>query len=87
MLEKFKMGQTKLDQADLDSPCQELSSGGLVIVVTLLVRWQIIFLSARIGRPIQLYLVSRIILQSFIEWLWRYLPHFYRDSSSHEFSL
>ena len=52
------MDHTKIYQADLDSPCQELSSGGLVIVVTLLVRWQIIFLSARIGRPIKLYIIG-----------------------------
>ena len=46
---------TKIDPADLDSPRRELSNGGLKSVQTLLVRWQIIFLSARIGRPIQLY--------------------------------
>ena len=40
--------------ADLDSPPRELSNGVLGIVVTLLVRWQINFSSARIGRPIQL---------------------------------
>ena len=32
---------TKLDQADLNSPCRELSNGGLKIFVALLVRWQI----------------------------------------------
>ena len=37
----------KLDQADLDSPRQDLSNGGLKNVVTLLVRWQINFLSAQ----------------------------------------
>ena len=37
----------KLDQADLDSLRQELSNGGLEIVVALLVCWQIIFLSAQ----------------------------------------
>ena len=37
----------KLDQADLDSPRRELSNGGLKSVVTLLVRWQINFLSAQ----------------------------------------
>ena len=37
----------KLDQADLDSPHRELSNGGLKSVVTLLVRWQINFLSAQ----------------------------------------
>ena len=30
---------TKLDQADLSSPCRELSIGGLGIVVALSVRW------------------------------------------------
>ena len=44
---------TKLDQADLDSSCLELSISGLGIVVALLVCWQISFLSARIGCPIQ----------------------------------
>ena len=48
------MNFTKIVKADLDSPRRELSNGGLKSVVTLLVRWQIIFLSARIGRPIQL---------------------------------
>ena len=47
----------KLDQVDLDYPRQDLSNGGLEIVVALLVRWQLILLSSRIGRPIQLYLV------------------------------
>ena len=32
---------TKLDQADLDSPCQELSTGGLGIAVALSFCWQI----------------------------------------------
>ena len=43
----------KLNQADLDSPRRELSNGGLKSVVTLLVRWQINFLSAQmlIGNP------------------------------------
>ena len=45
---------TKIVKADLDSPRREVSNGGLKSVVTLLVRWQIDFLSARIGRPIQL---------------------------------
>ena len=45
---------TKIVKADLDSPCRELSNGGLESIATLLVRWQIDFLSARIGRPIQL---------------------------------
>ena len=37
----------KLDQADLDSPRRELSNSGLEIVVALLVRWQIDFLSTQ----------------------------------------
>ena len=37
---------TKIDLADLDSPRRELSNGGLESVATLLVRWQIDFLSA-----------------------------------------
>ena len=37
----------KLDQTDLNSPRRELSNGGLKIVVALLDRWQIIFLSAQ----------------------------------------
>ena len=49
------MDHTEIDTADLDSPRRELSNGGLKSVVALLVRWQINFLSARIGRSIQLY--------------------------------
>ena len=45
---------TKIYLADLDSPRRELSNGGLKSVVALLVCWQIDFLSARIGHPIQL---------------------------------
>ena len=37
------MAFTKMDKAGLDSPCRELSNGGLGIVVALLVRWQIVF--------------------------------------------
>ena len=48
---------TKIDAADLDYLRQELSNGGLKSVVTLLVRWQINFLSACIGRPIQPYVI------------------------------
>ena len=44
-----------MDLEGLNSPRRELSNSGLKSVVTLLVRWQINFLSARIGRPIQLY--------------------------------
>ena len=49
------MAFTKLDQADLDSPCREFSNGGLSIAVAFLVCWQINFLLTRIGRLIQLY--------------------------------
>ena len=46
---------TENNPEDLDSPRQDLSNGGLGIVVALLVCWQFDFLSARIGRPTQLY--------------------------------
>ena len=46
--------ETKIVKADLDSHRRGLSNGGLKSVITLLVRWQIDVLSARIGRPIQL---------------------------------
>ena len=49
------MIREKICTADLDSPRQELSSGGLRIVVALSVFPAIDLLSARIGRPIQLY--------------------------------
>ena len=39
------MDQTEIHSADLNSSRQELSNGGLGIVVTLLVRWQINFSS------------------------------------------
>ena len=39
----------KLDQADLDSPCRELSNSDLGIVVALVVRWQIIFCRLVLG--------------------------------------
>ena len=42
---EVKMGHTKIDTILLDSPRQELSSGGLEIVVALLVRSGIIFSS------------------------------------------
>ena len=38
-----QMNQTKLNQADLESPCRELSNGGLGIVVALLVFRELIF--------------------------------------------
>ena len=36
-VEKGKKDHTKIDRSDLNSPCRELSNGGLGIVVTLLV--------------------------------------------------
>ena len=48
-------------KADQDSPRQELSNGGLEIVVTLLVRRQIDFLSDYTGGPIQPYLDARAL--------------------------
>ena len=49
-----------MDRRESDSPRRELTNGGLesVIVIAPLVRWQIDFLSARIERPIQLYIKS-----------------------------
>ena len=35
------MDRTKIYLVDLNSPCQELSTGGLQIAVTILVHWQI----------------------------------------------
>ena len=47
MLKKeVKMHHTKIDHSDLNSPFQELSSGGLGIVAALLVCWQINFTCA-----------------------------------------
>ena len=43
------MNFTKTVKADLDSPRRELSHGGLGIVVTLLVRWQIFFCVRLLG--------------------------------------
>ena len=40
------MDQHFLDPADLNFLCQDLSNGGLGIVVSLLVHWQINFLCA-----------------------------------------
>ena len=48
------MALTKIYHVDLDSPRRELFIRGLGFIVARLVRWQIDFLSARIGRPIQL---------------------------------
>ena len=47
-------GSHKLDQADLNSPRQDLSNDGLGIVVALLVRWQINFVCVSTWGPIQL---------------------------------
>ena len=49
-----KMGHTKIDHADLDSPRQELSIRGLGIVIALLVRQGIALSRASTGGPIQL---------------------------------
>ena len=46
------MAFTKIDRADLDSPCQEFSNGGIVIVVALLVCWQIDVSCVSTGGPI-----------------------------------
>ena len=46
---------TKIYPADLDSPHRAFFIRGLGFIVIPLVRWQIDFLSARIGSPIQLY--------------------------------
>ena len=43
---RSKMDPTKMTHAYLNSPCRELSNGGLGIVVALLVRWGIMFLCA-----------------------------------------
>ena len=48
------MDSTKINQADLDSPRQKLSNGGLGIVVALLVRSGNNLLCACTGGPIQL---------------------------------
>ena len=49
------MDRTKIYPEDLNSPRQELSSGGLEIVVTLLVRRVIDFSCISTGGSIQLY--------------------------------
>ena len=46
--------QTKIAQLDLNSPRRELSNGGLGIVVTLLVAYQINYSCASAGSAIQL---------------------------------
>ena len=48
------MNFTKIVKTYLDSPCRELSNGGLEIVVALLVRPAINFVCVSTGGPIQL---------------------------------
>ena len=43
------MSLTKMDPADLNSPCQEPSNGDFGIVVALTVCWQINFLTSQKG--------------------------------------
>ena len=53
---------TKREKADLDSPRQEFSNGGLGIVAALLVHWQIDFPCASTGgpsNPAVLFLVTK----------------------------
>ena len=66
----------KLDQADLDSPRRELSNGGLKSVVTLLVRWQINFLSAQmlIGNPAVMPLTWYPLFLGF-QGVWEHILH------------
>ena len=47
ILKRGEMDDTKLNLVDVNSPSQELSNGGLRVVVALLVCWKIIFLSAQ----------------------------------------
>ena len=49
-----KMDDTKLNPADLNFSCQELSNGGLGFVVALSVCWQINVSCVYTGGPIQL---------------------------------
>ena len=53
------MGRTETFPVDLNSPCREISNGGLGFVVALSVRWQINFSCVYSEGPIQLY-VTRI---------------------------
>ena len=57
---------TKIYHSELNSPHWELSNGGLGIAVTLLVRWEIDFLSARIRRPIRLWVRAAYSKLSYI---------------------
>ena len=47
--ERSKINFIKICQADLNSPCPELSNGDLGIVVALLVCWQIVFCAFLLG--------------------------------------
>ena len=60
------MNLTTMNLKYLDSPCQELSNGGLESVVTLLVRWQIDYSSACRCSAIQLYLGKQPTYNFFI---------------------
>ena len=60
------MDKIKLNPKDLDSPCQELSSGGLGIVVALLVRSGIDFSCVFIGGSTQLYDLCQICAHLFL---------------------
>ena len=53
---EVKKDHSKIYPEDLNSPCQELSNGGLEIVVAVLARPGINFLCVSTGGPIQLYL-------------------------------
>ena len=75
------MDHTKISIAYLDSPCQDLSNGGLGIAIALLVCWQINFSSACIGCPIQLY----SLLKNVLNWVSRLICAvviFYRGLST-----
>ena len=50
------MSHTKMDPADLVSPRREISNGGLGIVVSLAVRWEIHFSCASSCHSIQMYI-------------------------------
>ena len=56
---RSKMDHTTMKPTYLDSPCRELSNGGLGIIVTLLVHRGIDFLCVSTGDPIQLYDVDK----------------------------
>ena len=47
-----KMNFTKILETDLDSPCRDLSNGGLGIFLALLVCWGVIFSCACTGAQI-----------------------------------